>query len=501
MVAAVPLYLVRARDQWFFQDEWDFLADRDGGSVHDLFRPHNEHWSTLPIIVYRVLWRFVGLRHYVVYQSLIVGLHLTAAVLLRVVMRRAGVGPWIASAAAAAFVLFGSGYQNIDWAFQIGFVGSLVLGLAHLLLADHDGRFDRRDGLGLLCGLGALMCSGVGVTTAVIVGLAMLLRRGWRFAALHTFPLGVAYIIWFFAYGRDAYGHPKASGAQEARFVATGIANGFQRLSQIPGLGIVLAAVLLAGLIMAVAGDLPASLRRSATPVAMGFGVIVFFLISGVGRAAALEVSFASQSRYAHLSVAFVLPALALGAEVLVRRVRILALPAIVVLLIGIPGNVGAIRTQRASGARPGLVLALAQVPAAARADRSLHPMDGQRGASQVTMGWLRDELAAGRLPRLKHIRPLDAADATFLIAVRIDKSGTRSGRCHPLERPVVRRVVRGGSVGFLGQVRVSGRTPDGAFSTTTVRGSFEPARIRNVYGPLILRISPVPGHLSLLCG
>ena len=63
--------------------------------------------------------------------------------------------------AAGLFLFLGSGYQNIVWAFQIGFVGSLVFGLAHLLLIDHDGGFDRRDALGLAFGLAGLMCSGV----------------------------------------------------------------------------------------------------------------------------------------------------------------------------------------------------------------------------------------------------------------------------------------------------------------------------------------------------
>ena len=95
-------------------------------------------------------------------------------------MRRAGVGPWIASAAAALFMLFGAGDENIVWAFQMGFVGSLVFGLTQLLLADHDGPIARRDWLALLAGLAGLLCSGVGVTMVVVVGLATLARRGWR---------------------------------------------------------------------------------------------------------------------------------------------------------------------------------------------------------------------------------------------------------------------------------------------------------------------------------
>ena len=145
----------------------------------------------MPIVVYRVLWQVVGLRSYVPYVGLAIVLHLVAAALLRVVMRRAGVRPWTATLAASVFVLFGAGAQDILWAFQITFTGALVFGLMHLLLADHDGPIDRRDWLGLGAGLLGLMCSGVAVTMVIVVGIATLLRRSWRVAALHTVPLGV----------------------------------------------------------------------------------------------------------------------------------------------------------------------------------------------------------------------------------------------------------------------------------------------------------------------
>ena len=62
----------------------------------------------------------------------------------------------------------------------------LLATLCHLLLADHDGPVDRRDYLGLGTGLAALMCSGVAVSMAIVVGLATLMRRGWRIALLHS---------------------------------------------------------------------------------------------------------------------------------------------------------------------------------------------------------------------------------------------------------------------------------------------------------------------------
>lgn len=94
------------------------------------------------------MYSVFGLREYWPYQLIVISLHLTVAVLLRVVMRRAGVGPWLATICAGVFVLFGPGEDNILWAFQIGFAGALVLGIVQLLLADHDGPFNRRDWAG-----------------------------------------------------------------------------------------------------------------------------------------------------------------------------------------------------------------------------------------------------------------------------------------------------------------------------------------------------------------
>ena len=173
VVAAVPIYLFLGRNRWFYLDEWDLLARRTT-SWSDLMRPHNEHWYTIPILKYRALWRLFGLRTYVPYQLAVILLHLAAAVLLWLIARRSGARLWCATVAASVFVYFGFGSQDILWAFQVGFDGALVLGLAQLLLAGHDGPVDRRDALGVICGVvGLLVCSGVAVVMVGIVAVAM----------------------------------------------------------------------------------------------------------------------------------------------------------------------------------------------------------------------------------------------------------------------------------------------------------------------------------------
>ena len=176
---AFAWWLLLGRGTWFNFDEWVFLTGR-GLGAQDLLAPFNGHWSTLPTLAYRLLFGVVGLRSYAPYLAVTISLQVTTAALLRVIMRRLGIGPWIATAAASLYVLFGAGAENVLWAWQMSFVGALVFGLVHLLLVDHDGPIDRRDWLGLAAGLAALMCSGVGVAMVVMVGIAALIRRGWH---------------------------------------------------------------------------------------------------------------------------------------------------------------------------------------------------------------------------------------------------------------------------------------------------------------------------------
>jgi len=254
------------------------------------------------------------------------------------------VGPWIATAAAALFLLFGSGDENIIWAFQIGFVGALVLGLTQLLLADHDGPLDRRDWLGLLAGFAGLLCSGVAVTMTIVVGLAMLIRRGWRVALFHTAPLGAVYVLWWITKARDAYTTHGATIGEVARFVTTGLGATFDAMGQLPGVGVVLGAVLVVGLTLAWHGLDRAELRkRAALPGALLVAAVVFLVISGLGRS---SLHLARSGRYLHLVAALSLPAVAVAADAVARRWRILAPAVLVLFLIGIPGNLHVLAGQ-----------------------------------------------------------------------------------------------------------------------------------------------------------
>ncbi len=287
-VVALPALLWFGRHSWFIGDEWDFLSERTAGNLGDLLRPHVDHWVTLPMLVYRLLWWMFGLRTYTPYLLLLVLLHLTVAALLRVVMRRSGVGPWISTIAASLLVFLGAGAENILVAFQMTLLAAFALGLTQLLLADHDGAVDRRDWLGLGAGLAALMCSGVAIPLIVAVGFVTLAKRGWRIAALHTAPLAAAYALWWLLKpaGRStSRGHASSAG-DAVRFVVIGFEAAFGRLGQVPGVGVLLAALFVGGFALLVNASGWRVLRGPAVaPLALLVSAVLFLALTAFSRA------------------------------------------------------------------------------------------------------------------------------------------------------------------------------------------------------------------------
>jgi hypothetical protein len=405
---ALPVYMLLGRGMWFWHDEWDFLAARSAGDLGDLFRPHgNVHLMTLPILVYRMMWNVWGITTYLPYQLLIVVLHLVCALLIRTVMRRIGVRPWTATVVASLFVFFGAGSQNILWPVAISWVGAVVFGLAHLLLADHDGPFDRRDLLGLLAGVAALLCSAVGIAMVLAVGVAMFMRRGWRIALIHTVPLGLLYVLWWATLARSSYELARqanpTSPSQVIRFIPDTVANTFRALGQVSGVGILLGFLLLVGLGLAWRSLSRDELRaRAAVPVALTVAALVFLGLTGFGRGAT-GAGASERGRYLYVVAALLLPALAVAADAVIRRWVALAPVVLALFVVGIPGNLHAAvdyaQEQRATSQLfRRTQLTLPRLPLAQQVPRSHIPQTGPH-YYYVTIGWLLDGVASGRIP------------------------------------------------------------------------------------------------------
>ena len=197
------------RSLWFFGDEWDFLVNRGLGytpaSHRSIWFPHNEHWSTLPILLWRGLYAVFHLSSYWPY---LIPLLLANVAIMHLVWRlcaRHGTDPWISTAAVVLLGFLGAGAEDLAWAFQIGFVGAVFFGLAAIVALDLPRNAvlpPRRQYLASVALLASFMCSTLG--DAMFVGAAVVaFSRYPRRQALRILlpPLAV-YVLWFATVGR-----------------------------------------------------------------------------------------------------------------------------------------------------------------------------------------------------------------------------------------------------------------------------------------------------------
>jgi stage V sporulation protein SpoVS len=236
------------------------------------------------------------------------------------------VDPWVATALAALFLVLGGGYECLVYPFTMSYTGALVLGLAALLLVDHDGGFGARDLAAWAVAVGALMCSGIGITMVVVMGAAALLRRGLRAAVVTVSVPALAFLVWFLAVGRGStIPASKAQLLMIPAFVWTGLSHAAESAAGFPGAGPVLVLALLAMLLR----QRVAVRHRAAGAAAAVLGAVAFLAVAGVGRIA-LGVDLATIPRYTYVTCALLLVAAGVVLTELGRASRAAALVVLV---------------------------------------------------------------------------------------------------------------------------------------------------------------------------
>jgi hypothetical protein len=118
-----------------------------------------------------------------------------------------------------------------------------------------------------------------------------------------------------------------------------------------------------------------------------------------------------------------------------------------------------------------------------------------------ITIGWLLDGAASGRVPDPGPIDSIDAATWTLRLALHQSHAGTSSA-CENLTGPTMRRLLQGHSIGIdRGAVRVVYITEEGDESRPIV---FNPANghaLVALAGPLNLQLSSNnPARPAVLC-
>ncbi|HMK97832.1 MAG TPA: hypothetical protein VK425_09825, partial [Acidimicrobiales bacterium] len=333
LAAAFSVWLYLDRKLWFFGDEWDFLTRRGlHGATFSIWAPHNEHWSVLPILLWRAIF---SIAHLSAYWPYLVPLLLVHVAVVHLVWRRClieGVNIWVANAVALLLALFGTGAEDLAWAFQIGFLGSTALGLLALEVADarpglaigeapgptrlivRRAVFDRpllRDGLVSLLAVAALMCSDIGLAVCAALGLVLVARSGWaRAARALAVPVG-AYAIWFALAGHSGLASTGDTLGLSVflkipTFVATNLEMDLGHGVGWPAARYFLFAVVIAWLVL----NARNLVRRHPAALAGAIAAVTFYALAAVGRDRISATM--SPSRYAYVGIAFLLPSVAL---------------------------------------------------------------------------------------------------------------------------------------------------------------------------------------------
>jgi hypothetical protein len=222
--------------------------------------------------------------------------------------------------------------------------------------------------------------------------------------------------------------------------------------------------------------------------------------VSGFSGALRIDADTARGGRYIYLVAALLLPALAVAADALVERWRVLIPVVAALFLIGIPGNLATANlhgTDRFMLGDRNRVLALGQAPFARQVPPSTRPL-GLLGPD-LTLGWLLAGVDSGRIPK-PSFSARRRATLGLELALRQQLGGSASAlACAPLTVPVERRLRRGESFetahGAIDVVLVH----DGVLSEALRYGSAGSSRLEATGGPLDLRISRSSGS-PVLC-
>jgi hypothetical protein len=261
--------------------------------------------------------------------------------------------------------------------------------------------------------------------------------------------------VWWISIARSSYSMRRPTVAEERDFVTRGLQTTYRALGQLPGLGIAFAALLLVGLVLALTeARRRQHLERLAAPLALFGGSVAVLVIEGLGRAGVLGSKAASASRYSHLVAAMTLPAIAVAADAVIRRWRRLAVPVLALLLAGVPGNVRDLadfeHDQRQTQADyKQMMLSLPRVDFAKHVPRSVRPEPGF--AYLTTIGWLRDGVANGRIPRPKPVGQLLRASDIFRLSIDQSTDAVPSMPCEIPNAPTNLTLAAGQSLRFYG--------------------------------------------------
>ena len=400
------MILATNTNQWFYADEWEFIARRSrpaglGDTIGMYLRPHNEHWSTLPLLLYRAIFGVVGLKAYWPYLIVHLAAHAGLGLLLARRLCADRVRVPVVLITTAIFLFLGAGSENILWAFQTAWIVAVAFCLLGLEIVDHAALLGKlnRSSLGWLwlVGVAGLMCAGTGVSSVVAICLSVLLRFGWRKALLVGSVPGIIMAVWLVSFGRDNTSDPVSWGYSPYRvggYAWRAFVGMIDRTTGFAGLGVLVVVAVIIGALHRYSDLAP----DHASALSLAVAGVFFCVVVALGR---LRFDDPEASRYSYVLFVFFVPLLVVLVEyVLVGRAAVWQGVATVLSGFFLLNSVGVLTDNaRIEGIRE-LRLKRTVVAAFSVANSPLvapqSTPDG--GAPDLTMGRIRNLIAQGIL-------------------------------------------------------------------------------------------------------
>ena len=407
----------------FFADEWAVIEGR-GLDFDSFIRPFNEHWLGTTILAYRSMQSVFGLGTYVPYLVLLIGLHIVVASEVFVLVRRSA-GPIAGLAAGVLMLFFGSGFENLYWAMQIGFIGAAALGFGAMLVV--DGRPSRsRTAAAMVLLTVAVTTSGMGLVFVAAVGLELLVDRSRRRMIYAAVVPAVLYLVWYVAIGRSGVATARDPFTVEAlgqvpAFVIQGLGAAGGAIS---GLGPVVGLVLPVLVVALAVGRLITGRGLPARTVGCLGGIVVLYVLTGLVRAQ-LVADAALYTRYTYFAGPLLL--VAIGALVGPDLVRFHASPRLRTIVVAGAGSILALALiwnvrlliegralflERAERTRALVAVGLSDLPPEVERDRTLILVPSPASLRLLTAAHgspLNDPLVVGGVPRISDAAMADA--------------------------------------------------------------------------------------------
>ncbi len=294
----------------FNADDWELLVVRRGWSPGTFLYPFHEHIILAQAFIYKTLLALFGMGSALPFYLVSIAIFALAAGLLFSYLRPR-IGSWLAFLFVVPLLLLGAASEDLLWAFQMGFFGSMAAGMGMLIALDRGNSKGDRIACALL--LLSLASSSLGIAFAVAalvdLGLGRKPRRSRAFVAL--LPVA-AYAVWWAGWGHTAESHISLQNLENLpEYVldaaSAGIASLWGREVVDPSRpghppliyqGLLLVAVIVGAVRIAREGRVT---RGFAIALALG---LAFWLLAGLNRDAG---RYPTSSRYQYPSAVFLL--------------------------------------------------------------------------------------------------------------------------------------------------------------------------------------------------